>query len=68
MEAKELRAMNLDQLGEELKSRLREQFNLRMQKGAGQLSRPDQVKKVRRDIARIRTIINEKKREAGAGR
>ena len=39
---------------------LREQFNLRMQKGTGQLSRPDQVKKVRRDIARIKTVMNEK--------
>jgi large subunit ribosomal protein L29 len=37
----------------------REQFNLRMQKGTGQLSKPDQVKKVRRDIARIHTVLNE---------
>jgi len=37
----------------------REQFNLKMQKGTGQLSKPDQVKKVRRDVARIHTILNE---------
>lgn len=68
MKASDLRGMTLDQLGEELNARLREQFNLRMQKGAGQLSRPDQVLKTRRDIARIQTIMNEKKRGAGDGK
>jgi large subunit ribosomal protein L29 len=37
----------------------REQFNLRMQRGTGQLSRPDQIKKVRRNVARIYTVLNE---------
>jgi large subunit ribosomal protein L29 len=37
----------------------REQFNLRMQRGTGQLSKPDQIKKVRRDVARIYTVLNE---------
>jgi large subunit ribosomal protein L29 len=37
----------------------REQFNLRMQKGSGQLSKPSEVRRVRRDIARIKTIMNE---------
>ena len=37
----------------------RERFNLKMQKGTGQLSKPDQVKKVRRDVARIHTILKE---------
>jgi len=44
----------------ELHERLREKFNLSMQRGTGQLSRPDQIGKVRKDIARIHTIINEK--------
>lgn len=48
---------------EELKSMvidlLREQFNLRMQNGSGQLSKPSQIKVVRRDIARIKTILKE---------
>jgi len=39
---------------------LRERFNLYMQRGTGQLSRPDRVGKVRKDIARINTVINEK--------
>jgi large subunit ribosomal protein L29 len=60
MKASELRAKSVDELRQELKDRLREQFNLRMQKGSGQLSRPDRVRAVRREIARIKTLINEK--------
>jgi len=45
---------------------LREQFNLRMQQGTGQLARPDQMKKVRRSIARIKTVMNEKARSGEA--
>ncbi len=60
MNATELRDKSTDELKLEMDGLLREQFNLRMQKGTGQLSRPDQVKKVRRNIARIKTILNEK--------
>lgn len=60
MKANELRQKSADELKAELDNLLREQFNLRMQKGTGQLSRPDQVKKVRRNIARIRTLLTEK--------
>jgi large subunit ribosomal protein L29 len=66
MNANELRDKSVDELKLELDGLLREQFNLRMQKGTGQLSRPDQVKKVRRNIARIKTVMNEKaKAKAG---
>ena len=60
MNASDLRQKSSDELKVELDTLLREQFNLRMQKGTGQLSRPDQVRKVRRDIARIKTVLNEK--------
>jgi len=60
MNANELRQKSAAELELELDGLRREQFNLRMQKGTGQLSRPDQVKKVRRDIARIKTVLNEK--------
>lgn len=60
MNASELREKSADELKLELDGLLREQFNLRMQQGTGQLSRPDQVKKVRRDIARIKTVLTEK--------
>jgi len=60
MNAGDLRQKSSDELKLELDGLLREQFNLRMQKGTGQLSRPDQIRKVRRDIARIKTILTEK--------
>ena len=59
MKASELRKKSKDELGTILLNLSRERFNLRMQKGTGQLSRPDQMKKVRRDVARIQTILNE---------
>jgi len=60
MNANDLRQKSAADLKQELDGLLREQFNLRMQKGTGQLSRPDQVKKVRRDVARVKTVLNEK--------
>ena len=59
MKASELRQKSKDELESILLKMSREQFNLKMQKGTGQLSKPDQVKMVRRDIARIHTILNE---------
>jgi small subunit ribosomal protein S17 len=59
MKATELREKSVDELKKELKGLLREQFNLRMQKGTGQLSSPS-CQQVRRDIARVKTILNEK--------
>jgi large subunit ribosomal protein L29 len=63
MKATELRAKAADELKKTLDDLLKEQFNLRMQQGSGQLSRPSQVKQVRRDIARIKTVMKE--RQAG---
>jgi large subunit ribosomal protein L29 len=60
MDTKELRTKNETQLKEELNGLLREQFNLRMQKGTGQLNNSARMKGVRRDVARVLTIINEK--------
>ncbi len=61
MTASELRAKNNQALQEELEGLLREQFNLRMQKGSGQMTRPDQFKAVRRNIARVKTVLTEKR-------
>lgn len=66
MNAAELRTKSVSELKLELHNLLRERFNLSMQRGTGQLSRPDQVKKVRKDIARINTILNEKARSGEA--
>ena len=60
MNASDLRQKSSDELKHEMEGLLREQFNLRMQKNTNQLSKPDQIRKVRRDIARIKTILNEK--------
>jgi len=62
MKTEELRKKSVADLNEELLESLKEQFNLRMQQAAGQLSRPDQMKAVRRQIARIKTILGEKRR------
>lgn len=63
--AKDLRGKTAPDLKRELLDLLREQFNLRMQKGSGQLSQNHRVKEVRRDIARINTVLNEQ-RKGGA--
>ena len=63
MNARELRARGDDELRKELVDLHREAFNLRMQKGMGQMSRPSQVERVRRDIARVKTILSERERQ-----
>ena len=60
MKANELRGNKVNELRDELVELQREAFNLRMQKGVGQAPRPDRIRKVRRDIARVKTVINEK--------
>ena len=59
MKATELRNKSKDELVSTLLELSREQFNLRMQKGTGQLAKSSQVKQVRRDIARINTVLSE---------
>ncbi len=56
----ELTAKSVEELTTELGNLFREQFNLRMQRGSGQDVKPHNFKKVRRQIARIKTIINQK--------
>ena len=57
MNAAELRQKNSAELDKLLQDLKHEQFNLRMQKGTGQLSKPSEVRRVRRDIARIKTVL-----------
>ena len=63
MNAQDLRAKNVNELREQLTGLLQEQFNLRMQKGSGQALAPHALRQVRRNIARVQTVINEKTRE-----
>ena len=60
MKASELRAKSVDELNKELLELLKAQFSLRMQKATQQLSNLSQIGKVRRDIARVRTLLREK--------
>ena len=60
METSELRGKNPDELQKELEALLRAQFGLRMQLATQQLANTSQLKKVKRDIARVRTIMKEK--------
>jgi large subunit ribosomal protein L29 len=60
MKASELRTKSVDELKKELLDLLKAQFGLRMQIATQQLSNSSQISKVRRDIARVRTLIREK--------
>jgi len=64
--AKEYKEKDEAALNEELLNLRKEQFNLRMQQGAGQMSKPHLFKNVRRDIARVKTVLAEKKQAGEA--
>ena len=64
MKAAELRVKSVEDLKNELTELLRAQFSLRMQIATQQLSKVDQIGKVRRDIARVRTVLAEKAGQA----
>ncbi|MFW9605767.1 MAG: 50S ribosomal protein L29 [Pseudomonas sp.] len=59
MKAKELREKSVEQLNEQLLGLLRDQFNLRMQKATGQLGQTHLLSQVKRDIARVKTVLNQ---------
>ena len=61
----DLRAMTLDQLEEKLLQNKKEQFNLRIQQSTGQLQNTAMIRKVRREIAQINTLITELKSKKG---
>jgi large subunit ribosomal protein L29 len=65
MKAADLREKTAEELQNILLEELRSQFNLRMRKGTGQLDKPSEIKKTRRNIARLNTLINEKKIASG---
>ena len=60
MKASDVKAMSVDQLTDELAKLKKEQFNLRFQRATGQLENTARVRQVRREIARIKTVLNEK--------
>jgi large subunit ribosomal protein L29 len=65
MNAADLRSKSVDELNEELIALRREQFNLRMQQATGELAQVHQHGRVRKDIARVKTVLTELSRAAG---
>ena len=65
MKASDARAMTVDQLDDEVLKLKKEQFNLRFQRASGQLENTARVAVVRRDIARIKTVMHAKAAKAG---
>ena len=61
MKAADVRAMSLDQLDDEVLKLKKEQFNLRFQRATGQLENTARVREVRRDIARLKTVAQQKR-------
>ena len=66
MDAQELRSKTPDQLKEQLIALKKEAFNLRFQQATGQLENTARMRAVRRDVARVKTILNQKAAEAAA--
>jgi large subunit ribosomal protein L29 len=64
MKAADIRARTVDELSEEIDALGKEIFNLRFQRASGQLENTTRVRQVRRDIARIKTILGERRRAA----
>jgi large subunit ribosomal protein L29 len=64
MKAKDLRQKSAGELSEEILKLRREQFNLRMAQATGQAAKPDQFGKVRRNLARVKTVLAEQARAA----
>ena len=64
VKTKDLRAMTIDELEAKLLENKKEQFNLRIQQSTGQLSNTAQIRKVRREIAKINTLISERKKNS----
>jgi len=67
MKAGEVRSKSPDQLREQLLQLKKEQFNLRFQKATGQLENTSRVRAVRRDIARLKTVLGERAATAARG-
>ncbi len=61
MKTSDMRESPVTELNDELVKLRKEQFNLRMQDATGQLTNQDQFRKVRRSIARVKTVLNEKR-------
>ncbi|MBN07790.1 MAG: 50S ribosomal protein L29 [Rhodospirillaceae bacterium] len=66
MKAEDLRAKTVDELRDEIDSLAKEAFNLRFQKASGQLENTARVRAIRRDMARVKTVLNQKAQDTAS--
>jgi large subunit ribosomal protein L29 len=66
MDINEMKSKTVVELRDALKGLLQEQFSLRMQKGMGQMTNVNELRRIRRDIARVKTVMTEKSTEGTA--
>ena len=66
MDINKIKGMTSVELSDELKALLQEQFSLRMQKGMGQMTNVNELRRVRRDIARVKTVMTQNSTEGKA--
>ncbi len=66
MDVSTMKTKSVVELRDELKRLLQEQFSLRMQKGMGQMTNVNELRRVRRDIARVKTVMTQKSVEGNA--
>ena len=64
MKIKDIRELSIDELGSRRRDLSQEKFHLRLQQQSGQLEKPSQLRELRREIARIETVITERQRKA----
>tara|TARA_Y100001934_G_scaffold281338_1_gene390691 strand:+ start:1396 stop:1590 length:195 start_codon:yes stop_codon:yes gene_type:complete len=64
MKASELREKSVEELQQEVENLVKEQFNYRMQQSTGQMGQSHLFEQVKKDIARVKTVLNEKRKEA----
>ena len=67
MKAEDLRAKTMDELRAQVTGLKKEAFNLRFQRASGQLENTARVRQVRRDLARVKTVLHQKRGQAAAG-
>ncbi len=68
MKIKEIRELSLDELATRQRDLKQESFHLRLQQQAGQLEKPSQLRALRREVARLETVLNQKRKAAQAAK
>ena len=66
MKVDDVRAMSVDELREQMRNLKKEAFNMRFQKASGQLENTSRVRRVRRDVAQVQTVLGERRRAVSA--